>query len=44
MELICDVSVAAGYKSQAQIARVVSETWLAQNGYCLACDSESLTT
>lgn len=43
MELNCDVSVAAGYKSPAQIARVVSESWLARNGYCLACDSGALT-
>lgn len=42
MNLICDTSVAAGYKSPAQIARVVSEEWLARNGYCLACDATSL--
>jgi type II restriction enzyme len=43
MELVCDLSVASNYKSGAQIARVVSEAWLARNGYCLACDEESLT-
>lgn len=42
MELVCDVNVAVGYKSAAQIARVISESWLSQNGYCLVCDSESL--
>jgi type II restriction enzyme len=42
MELVCDLSVASGYQSAAQIARVVSETWLARNGYCLTCESESL--
>lgn len=43
MELACDVSVATGYKSAAQIARVISEAWLSRNGYCLACEEESLT-
>src|SRR5271165_4899639 len=42
MHLTCDTSVASGYKSPAQIARVVSEAWLANNGYCLACDANSL--
>ena len=42
MELACDITVAAGYKSPAQIARVVSETWLSRNGYCLVCESETL--
>ncbi len=42
MEIICDLSVAATYKSAAQIARVVSEAWVASNGYCLACDTDSL--
>ena len=43
MELACDMSVAAGYKSPAQIARVVSEMWLSRNGYCLVCEANSLT-
>lgn len=43
MNLMCDTSVAAGYKSSSQIARVVSEGWLASNGYCLACEANSLT-
>ncbi|MGO8759987.1 MAG: DpnI domain-containing protein [Terracidiphilus sp.] len=42
MELTCDISVATGYKSSAQIARVVSEAWLATNGYGLVCDADSL--
>ncbi len=42
IELVCDTSVATGYKSAAQIARVVSETWFSRNGYCLACDAASL--
>jgi type II restriction enzyme len=43
MELICDLTLAAGYKSSAQIARVVSENWLAKYGYCLFCDTDSLS-
>ena len=43
MELTCDQSVATKYKSSAQIARVISEAWLARNGYCLACDAEYLS-
>lgn len=42
MNLTCDMSVACGYKSSAQIARVVSEGWVANNGYCLACEADSL--
>lgn len=42
MEIICDLSIAAQYKSKAQIARVVSEAWVALNGYCLACTSDFL--
>lgn len=43
MELICDLSPASGYKSPAQIARVVSEMWLSRNGYCLVCEADALT-
>lgn len=42
MELSCDVSLAAGYKSQSQIARVLSEGWFAKNAYCLACDADEV--
>jgi type II restriction enzyme len=42
MKLTCDISAAAGYKSPAQVARVVSEAWLAENAYCLGCDADSL--
>ena len=30
------------YTSKSQIARVFTEAWVAENGYCLACDSERL--
>jgi type II restriction enzyme len=43
MLLECDVSAAAGYKSQAQISRVLSEAWFHQNGYCLSCSNDRLT-
>ncbi len=43
MELVCDPSVASLYKSSPQRARVISEYWFSQNGYCLACDSDRLT-
>ena len=41
--LRADVHLAAGYKSAAQRTRVVSEAWMAANGYCLACDNDTLT-
>ena len=28
------------YTSKSQLARVLSESWIAKNGYCLACDSD----
>lgn len=42
MNLACDLAVAKGYRSPAQIARVVSESWLLRNGYCLLCEADSL--
>ena len=42
MEIICDLGPGANYRSPAQIARVISESWFSQYGYCLACDTESL--
>lgn len=43
MLLSCDISVAEGYKSEAQRSRVLSEAWFQSNGYCLACDCRALT-
>lgn len=31
-----------GYTSKSQLARVMSESWMAGNGYCLACESERI--
>jgi len=42
MLLSCDISIADGYKSEAQRSRVLSEAWFLSNGYCLACDSDRL--
>ena len=42
MSLGCDIAGAIGYKSQQQIARVLSEMWLRENGYCLACENNKL--
>lgn len=43
MDLLCSLELAANYKSNAQIARVVTESWFASQMYCPACTSESLT-
>jgi type II restriction enzyme len=43
MRLLMDSGKAAGFKSAAQIVRVLSEDWAATNLYCPACDSDSLT-
>src|SRR5688572_7454627 len=37
-----DAANAGGYKSLAQVARVVTEGWAAQNLYCAACDADRL--
>ncbi|MGB6974598.1 MAG: DpnI domain-containing protein [Terracidiphilus sp.] len=42
MELRCDLSLAEGYKSASQRARVLSEAWFAKNAYCLACDADEV--
>lgn len=42
MNLTCDVSLAANYKSASQQARVISENWFLKNVYCLACDADSV--
>ena len=42
VNLVCDQSVAAIYKSSAQRARVISESWVEHNGFCIACNSDFL--
>jgi type II restriction enzyme len=43
MNLQCEVERALGYRSAAQIARIVSEHWCARELYCPACDSDTLS-
>lgn len=42
MELACNLSIAALYRSPAQRARVISEYWFAENCYCFACQTDRL--
>lgn len=42
MDLRFDTALAAGYKSAAQIARVLSEDWLARNMYCPICGESTM--
>lgn len=42
MNLRFDISLAEGYKSQTQIARVLTEDWLARNMYCPICGEVSI--
>ena len=42
MDLNFDVSLASGYNSAAQIARVLTEDWLARNMYCPICGEFSI--
>jgi len=37
-----NASLLAGYTSNSQRARVVSEAWILRNGYCLACGCDNL--
>jgi len=42
VELSLDPSKAASYSSRSQIARVVTENWVAEQVYCPACDCKTL--
>lgn len=42
MNLGMNISIARGYDSRSQIARVVSEDWAGRNLYCPACDSRRI--
>src|SRR5437016_2099086 len=37
------MSVAAGFTSRSQVARIVIETWAALNLYCLHCEADDLS-
>lgn len=43
MDLRFNISLAEGYKSAAQIARILTEDWLARNMYCPVCGETSIT-
>jgi len=38
-----DLALGIGYVSASQRTRVITEAWIGQNGYCLACESDRLT-
>lgn len=42
MELKFDTSIADGYKSKSQIARVLTENWVSTNIYCPVCGTSRL--
>lgn len=42
MDLRLNTSLAEGYKSASQIARVLTEDWLARNMYCPICGKVSI--
>ncbi len=42
MNLQFDTSLAEGYKSASQIARVLTENWLARNMYCPICGEQTI--
>lgn len=42
MNLNLDITVARGYKSSSQIARVITEYWVEKNSYCPSCGNEHL--
>ena len=43
MDLNFDHQLAKGYRSPSQIIRVLSENWVAKQGYCPNCNSQPLT-
>ncbi len=43
MILNLNTSLVSTYKSQSQLARVLTEKWFLDNGYCPACPSDVLT-
>lgn len=42
MNLRFDTSLTEGYKSASQIARILTEDWLARNMYCPICGNVSI--
>jgi type II restriction enzyme len=44
MNLECDAQIAATFRSRSQQVRVATEAWFGSQSYCLACDSDRLST
>ena len=42
MNLSFDVSIVGNYKSNSQIARVLTERWVESNVYCIRCGNENI--
>ena len=42
MDLRFNLALAEGYKSNSQIARVLTEGWVKQNSYCPSCGEKPL--
>ena len=43
MEIHGDIALGLGYTNPTQQVRKISEAWIAANGYCLRCDSNTVT-
>ena len=44
MNLLFDLSLAEGYKSNSQIARVLTENWVERNVYCIRCGNDNIVS
>jgi type II restriction enzyme len=42
MDIYGDITLGLSYSSRTQQVRKISEAWIAANGYCLKCDSDTL--
>lgn len=42
MDLQINTKLATGYKSKSQVARILTESWFADNAYCPACSSNTV--
>jgi type II restriction enzyme len=43
MDIHGDITLGLGYANPTQQVRKISEAWIAANGYCLKCDSDTLS-
>jgi len=42
MDLKFDLSIVKDFKSNSQIARVLTEAWVSKNSYCPSCGNSNL--